>query len=470
MIRRLLFISFFILLSGCSTMHSKIKNSETGRYYSGINHVGHGVSKNFGPNGPIGVGALFYGFIDFIYNTVDFTFSLVADTIYLPIDGAHNAYENTTSYYTKGKYPFVFASEQAQTDMLKNKNININQETPLGITALIQASASLYYTRFQKTEHQVRFLLDHGADVNYINKYGDTALALTAQRQTDRKFQNNNIKILLEYGADIAIGNNGNALKYYAKKHKNLGMMSLYYQYSEQNNSLIGAICTNNKIKVHKLIKEDKTLINRLDEVGYLPILYAAYNKNMEMVELLLEKEASLNILQNNKTLIENLAIWGTSEQIMNHILDSNLKNKVNAESGRELLLLGMKMGNFSVVKALINNGADVISPLKSKNETILMYAIKYIYKPEDNIIPNLIEAGADVNAVIPPVGSHDFYHSALTTVAAQYRWDKDYIVKVLIDNGADIHINEGTEYTPYKIAKKNYNENICKLLLLSAQ
>ena len=84
------FVILLFILGGCSTMnHHKL-----GHYYSGVDRVGEYSRPSYGPNGAIGVGALFIPVIDgfrvVVYNPIDFIFSGTADTVMLPLDLAYH--------------------------------------------------------------------------------------------------------------------------------------------------------------------------------------------------------------------------------------------------------------------------------------------------------------------------------------------------------------------------------------------
>lgn len=91
---QIILIIVLITQSGCSTMYTK-GGGETGQTYSGIEYVpdsdnpgysmfdyGFGRMLYYNSN-PLGI---FVGVTGLAYMAVDFSFSLVADTVYYPVD------------------------------------------------------------------------------------------------------------------------------------------------------------------------------------------------------------------------------------------------------------------------------------------------------------------------------------------------------------------------------------------------
>ena len=134
-------------------------------------------------------------------------------------------------------------------------------------------------------------------------------------------------------------------------------------------------------------------------------------------------------------------------------LINIGLIKNINYTSGYDgdtpLIAIARNHDDISVVKLLIDKGADI--NLVNKNNTTALLIASSRNKTE--IVKLLIENGADVNAV------NIYNHTALQR--AVYHSYKE-IIKLLVDNGADINFvnNAGKKIIDYTI-----DEEIKKIL-----
>jgi|GEM_PF-3167782 len=166
-------LPFFV--TGCSTIQTKSgDDKQIGVLYSGVQQAAERISDgpdydhNYGPNGPIGVGALFIPVIDFMHgivfyttNSFDLLFSSVADTLFLPVDLAYqDDYSIDTVIQHKdiagmiGLYQQNIVQKPALIAALANNDLSladsilrdnpdaVNATDALGYSALFYAAAS----------------------------------------------------------------------------------------------------------------------------------------------------------------------------------------------------------------------------------------------------------------------------------------------------------------------------------------
>ncbi|MEE8433866.1 MAG: ankyrin repeat domain-containing protein, partial [bacterium] len=75
------------------------------------------------------------------------------------------------------------------------KGVNINHQDHRGQTAL------MYFAQFERHPWTIQWLLRHGADVNVVDKSGQTALDKLSSKYWDDKKR----KLLLDAGAKSAL-------------------------------------------------------------------------------------------------------------------------------------------------------------------------------------------------------------------------------------------------------------------------
>jgi uncharacterized protein len=187
---------------------------------------------------------------------------------------------------------------------------------------------------------------------------------------------------------------------------------------NELGKQLIESAKNNNLEKVEELINRGAD-INFKDEFNFTPLFWAVFfEKNIDVVRLLIEKNADLNVLNKEGTLLI-LAVK-------------------NGNTNTALLLIE-KNANFNIQD---NDGCDA-----------LYWAIHF---NEKKVLRELIKSGANLNA------QNNFGGTALIKAA----WNNDaYIVHLLIENGADLNLQDKEGKTALDYAKKNNYTEIIELL-----
>ncbi|KAK7052771.1 ANK-REP-region domain-containing protein [Favolaschia claudopus] len=196
-----------------------------------------------------------------------------------------------------------------------------------------------------------------------------------------------------------------------------------------------------------------KVLLN-LDVVnsewGMIP---AIQKKRTEIVQLLLDAGAAVNIVGGTYGTALQAAAYRESEAIVKMLLDAEADlNIVSGDYGTALQAAAY--GNTEpIVKMLLEAGADV-NIVGGKYGTALQAAAD---RESEAIVKTLLDAGVAVNIV----GGE--YGTALQ--AAAYR-ESEAIVKMLLDAEADLNIVSGDYGTALQAAAYGNSEPIVKMLL----
>ncbi len=293
-------------------------------------------------------------------------------------------------------------------ELLLDKGANLNKENENAESLL---SLAVKYN----SRDIVELLLDKGRDPNKQDKFGTNPINIA--------INNNNydiVELLLDKGADV-------------NKEINLYTPIIY------------AIRKNNRDIVELLLNKGADP-NKQNNLGTTPITSAMDNNNRDIVELLLNKGADPNqssllgtplmyaIYKNNRDIVELLLEKGA---------EPNEENEFSSP-----IITAIHNDNYEIVELLLNKGVNVniISKIYLSGKLIQVTPLIYSSKISEDITRLLLDHNADVNQKLPINGYTPLHYAAY--------YDKDTIVKLLLERGADKTIvgNDGNK--PIDVAK----------------
>lgn len=242
-------------------------------------------------------------------------------------------------------------------------------------------------------------LIIFGADTNIINKNGKDIL-IYASSIIDKEDDKNFIKILLSYCLDIA----------------------------------------------------------RKDNAGYTALMYAVYNKNIELIRVLLKKlidnASVINSINNLGETALMIAIdEDCDESIIKLLLDSSSMLDIQEQEGYTALMKAIFRDNKKVVKLLIDAKCNL--NMQSKDgRTALMWAI---YENSEDIVSFLLGKNVDVN-----VQDED----GCTALTYAIRSNNESIIRLILSKkpSFDVLDKEGKTILMHSVSYSNYN--IVKLIV----
>jgi ankyrin repeat protein len=203
-----------------------------------------------------------------------------------------------------------------------------------------------------------------------------------------------------------------------------------------------------------KTLLESGADVNAWRSLGshdHTPLMYAVYMGHFELAKILIEAGADIN------------AAHSTDHTVLYHALESP---QLRTEVIQLLVDAGVNMDHTPLIWAIKNNsskvpeimpmlieaGADVNARDKFST-TALILVVKYRKK---QLVDTLLCSGAEINAA----------DGSGSTALAWAVTKKDIkMVKQLIDVGADLEMADNWGNTPLMIAKSNGSEEIVKLL-----
>ena len=321
----------------------------------------------------------------------------------------------------------------------------------------------------------IKLLIEKGADFSIMDGGGQNALCIAAQNG-----QVSAVAVFFELGLananstdhwktpilTIAAGNGHKDLVQFLLD--NGAEVNRLGGFGGSSTAIKDAVCGNH-IEIVKLLLDAGADVNLGDEIdklkpsNALPVLYMACQTydgekiNMDMLKLLLDAGANVNAMYGDTALYQ--AAENGDMDAVRLLLDYG----ADVNLGRETPLIAALYGdeyskdNRAMVQLLLDNGADVHRCTDTGLWSSTMLAA--VHHPE--CLPLLIEAGADINYVCR--GITDYYSYTALMWAAEDGVTES--VKILLENGADIHAKNKNGRTALDLAMNNQHTEVVQLL-----
>ncbi|KAG4107364.1 ankyrin [Neocallimastix lanati (nom. inval.)] len=308
-------------------------------------------------------------------NTNNFNMNINEEEGYTPL---------TLSYELNCKNIFEYLVKQDKID--KNQN------------DLCENQCILYYAIKNEDESTVEKLITYNVNVNLVNNE-DNEPKLRKLKEL--------INLIIQKGSNVdSLDKQGNSLLFYANENENEEVIKLLIENNvnlnknTQNVTIpLNIAIKKNNIKIVQLLVNSGANINISESSSdhkVDPPIIVAYNlsnensNNFEIYNYLLEKGANCNVKDKNGSSLLLLAILNSSS--------ISIKS-TQLQSGNSLIKI-IKCKDISTIKkeklinALIKKGININSVDKNGNTSVI-YAIK---KRNPSILKILIEKGADLS------------------------------------------------------------------------
>ncbi|WP_020005543.1 ankyrin repeat domain-containing protein [Brachyspira innocens] len=296
----------------------------------------------------------------------------VAEMIELINEGSINAQSkdeiligNITHY--ANTTPLMIASSYGHYDIAKaliDNGALVNLRANDGFNALMEA------VRTDNIE-MAKLLINNNSDINIKNKDGKNMIIIACENGNEEMFN-----LLVENNADI-------------NEKSSWGASALIYA-SEKGNINIMQYLIDNGIDVN----------GKADDNGDTPLLWAVTGENpYEASKLLIENGVDVNATNNSGVAPATILAASTPEVV-----------KLLKDNGADLdtkflyyyppIAIAAGEGNLEIVKALVENGADVNYYPNDINYTAIFHAIdQHNYEVAEYLLKN----GADLNIKLNP-------------------------------------------------------------------
>lgn len=374
-----------------------------------------------------------------------------------------------------GQSPLSAAAQKGHreiVDMLLQKGSNPNTSVAHGKTALLFAALAGY-------PDVMVLLLRSGADASYKSPEGETALSLARSEKRD-----DCVKLLLNHGAlsDVVA----------VEKKTTSDTPSVHLETAwpdmtreEKYHVHIGEAASKGRLaEVLRLLK----LGAKVDGVGdgKAPILNAAFEGELKVVEALIEHSADINIQDGNGCTPLSLAAAHGHESVVQLLYDKGANIHQYDHMKRTALIHASSEGRQTVVKLLLQLGAELEWKADNGN-TPLMCAVEAGHR---TTVEQLIGLGANIECrngagctslnLAVRQGHRDIANLLLNKGAKMIpdlTWKRaplshaalsgfEGIVELLIDHGADLDYHDAHGMSALHLAVEGGHTMVVKILI----
>lgn len=296
----------------------------------------------------------------------------VAEIIELINEGGINASSKTeinigdVTHYANST-PLMIASSYGHYDIAKaliDNGALVNLRAGDGFNALMEA------VRTGNIEI-AKLLIEHNSDINIKNKDGKNMIMIACEKGNEEMFN-----LLIENNADI-------------NEKSSWGASALIYA-SEKGNINIMQYLIDNGIDVN----------GKADDNGDTPLLWAVTGQNpYEASKLLIENGANVNAA-NDSGVAPATILAASTPKVVKLLKDNGADLDTKFLDYYPPIAIAAGAGNLEIVKALVENGADVNYYPNDINYTAIFHAIdQHNYEVAEYLFKN----GVDLNIKMKP-------------------------------------------------------------------
>jgi len=265
----------------------------------------------------------------------------------------------------------------------------------LGIDVNTKGFNTFFPIHLASQKNVVKYLVEHGADVNPVTENGDTPLLVSSENGHLQV-----VEYLIENGEDVNRGNIDGATPLLTSSHE--GHLPV----------------------VEYLIKHGAD-VNQMNIDGATPLWMSLQTGHLQVVEYLIKHGADVNLAKNNGTPL-SVSSQNGHLSIVQYLIQSGADVNRGNKNGDTPLLAGSENGHLQVVEYLIKYGADVnvtrndgTTPLFMSSQNGHLQVVQY-----------LTDHGADVNQ-----GTND----GITPLAVAIYQNQTEVAKFLLRKNANI-------------------------------
>ena len=335
-----------------------------------------------------------------------------------------------------------------------------------------EVSSALLAAAIQLQEKTIELLLAHGANINFQNNEGTSALMLAGSERI--------IELLLKHGANVNLQNNeGTSALMFVSQNvteresllssdviKSTGMAELLLRYGAninlQNNKGMSAlmlVVQEDNIELVKMLLKYGTNVNLQDSNGWSALMFASQTGNTEMMTILLKHRASvyLRTIPNGMTALMIASEAGKLSAVKLLLENGAYINTLNSDRCSALIIANKKKHD-GITDLLLNHGAKkhvVHTKPHDQGWFTLMIACENGFTGR---VKQLLKQGVNVNKA-----NEDDGWSPLMIVC---RTGHTEIAKLLLDHGARIEMQNSKGWPAMLVASQYGHYEIIKLLL----
>jgi ankyrin repeat protein len=215
------------------------------------------------------------------------------------------------------------------------------------------------------------------------------------------------------------------------------------------------------------------TDVNRRGADGSTPLQWAVYEGNVPEVKRLIKAGANVSLANNYGVTPMGLAAEVGNDEIIKLLLDAGADADSPNPEGQTALMEVARTGNVEAAELLVKHGAKIDAKERWGGQTALMWASA---RRHPQMMQFLISKGADVNArsidrdyqrhVTAEGRPKNLDSGGFTPLLYAARENCLSCVKVLLDNKADINLQDPDGVSPLLLATMNSNWDLAKQLI----
>lgn len=203
--------------------------------------------------------------------------------------------------------------------------------------------------------------------------------------------------------------------------------------------------------------KVQKSVAMQLNE--YTPLHVACLHSSIEVIKLLLENKADVNMIDSTKRTALHYATLANRPDVVSICIEHGANVNQQTSSGKTALMYAVQEKNMAIVKALLAAGADVTLKDLKGGAAIEICLLSAGRKSNVHIIKALLEAGSDPNAE---------NHSKATPLMLAAGTGQLDVINLLLDAGVDINHEDNKGKTALHICCEHTRMTRAGRLLLS--
>lgn len=205
--------------------------------------------------------------------------------------------------------------------------------------------------------------------------------------------------------------------------------------------------------------------VHKMDELGHVPILNAAYSGNKAVLKALLDGNADINYGNNGKSSPLFTAVSLNHLDAVRMLIEFGASVNKGKSDNTTPLFRTAERGNLEIARYLIENGANVNlcdtlkkSPLHGASiQGFRQIEFKVIKEQQCQVVELLLNNGALVNTT-------DKYNRSPLFLASQK--GQYELAKMFLQNNADPNIIDSFHRSPLFVASQNRHRKIVVLLV----
>ncbi len=176
-------------------------------------------------------------------------------------------------------------------------------------------------------------LVKEGANINYVDEYGDTALSQAAFKGHVETVKKLLTYLTARYSKNLALllasqAGHAEIIDVLIEKNAEVNV------YIENYNTPLFQVISQNKMDAFKkLLAAPHINLAHEDEEGVIPLLLAAYHGRLDMIKLLIEKGANPHIKNSEGKTALDMATLNKKQEVIQYLNELNLLTAVYTAS-----------------------------------------------------------------------------------------------------------------------------------------